>query len=107
MASKLLDAPPKRRMVVGCLPWPTGTLCHSQIMTTSISRQSTRNGDRLLWSPKPGIPIEQLLSHLKNVRDVSTEMFLKLPLPLADMLREWAERWKDEDLGTSLDATLS
>lgn len=72
-------------------------------------RPSNRNGDRLVWSPKPGIPIEQLLSHLKNVRDVSIEMFLKLPLPLTDMLREWAERWEGEDLATSLallDATL-
>jgi hypothetical protein len=46
---------------------------------------------------------EQLSQPLVKVREITTEVDLKLPRPLPDVVRDWVGLWGDEDLASSLD----
>ena len=70
---------------------------------TSVDDQSSRNGDRLVCTLSAGVTVEETLRHLVAVREITSEVDLKLPLPLASMVRGWVSRWDGEDLATSLD----
>ena len=72
-------------------------------LVASVTVQSSLTGDRLVCTPTAGVSAERFLGHLQTVREITTEVFLKLPLPLAAMLRAWVVHWEDEDLVTSFE----
>ncbi len=82
-------------------------LSHSEVeiasLLASVHDQSSSSGDRVVCILETGVSFEQVSQQLVKVREITSEVNLKLPRPLPDVIRDWVGRWGDEDLATSLD----
>ena len=72
-------------------------------LVDKTSERATPFG-RIVCIPQPGTSPEQLRDALLDVPGVSTAMRVGLPRPLPDLIRNWVQIHRNEDLQTSLAA---
>jgi hypothetical protein len=72
-------------------------------LVMAVDDQSTVNADRLVCTPAPGVSALQLRDHLRDLRELDSWFTLELPSPLPTLVRDWVNKWADEDLAASLD----